>query len=64
MTANGHGISRRSSVNTQYSRCTPCITREGSQESDVIEFLQNVNTTASLNSMAVQEEEEHSNSIS
>ncbi|XP_052283827.1 G-protein coupled receptor 161-like [Dreissena polymorpha] len=42
--------------------CLPISSR--SQESDVIEFLQNVNTTASLNSMAVQEEEEHSNSIS
>ncbi|XP_052801696.1 G-protein coupled receptor 161-like [Mya arenaria] len=50
--------SRRPSFNPNCIRQSPCISREGSQESEVIEILHHVNTAATLTSMIIPEEEE------
>ncbi|XP_052799070.1 G-protein coupled receptor 161-like [Mya arenaria] len=50
--------SRRPSFNPNCIRQSPCISREGSQESEVIEILHHVNTAATLTSMIIQEEDE------
>ncbi|WAR01679.1 GP161-like protein [Mya arenaria] len=50
--------SRRPSFNPNCIRQSPSISREGSQESDVIEILHHVNTAATLTSLIIAEEEE------
>ncbi|XP_052797969.1 G-protein coupled receptor 161-like [Mya arenaria] len=50
--------SRRPSYKLNCIRQSPCLSREGSQESEVIEILHHVNTAATLTSMIIPEEEE------
>ncbi|XP_052802311.1 G-protein coupled receptor 161-like [Mya arenaria] len=54
-TQNGY---RRPSFNPSCIRMSPCISREGSQESEVIEILYRVHTAATLTSVLLPEEEE------
>lgn len=54
--ANISNYSRRSSINPSVARGSPCITREGSEESDVIEILHHVNTAATLTSYLVTDD--------
>lgn len=51
--ANISSCSRRSSINPSFARGSPCITREGSEESDVIDNLHHVNTALTLSSILV-----------
>lgn len=52
----GPAESRRTSISPSVKRGSPCITREGSQESEVLDILHHVNTTATLSSMVLAEE--------
>ena len=54
--ANYPNCSRRPSMNPSLARGTPCITREGSEESDVMEILHHVNTAATLTSILVSDD--------
>lgn len=54
--ANYASSSRRPSMNPSLARGSPCITREGSEESDVIDILHHVNTAATLTSILVSED--------
>ena len=50
-------IQRRASMNPSMLRNSPCVSRQGSEESDIIQKLHHVNTTTTLTSMVVEESE-------